>query len=131
MFRRLHHGPVREPPLLTSGTSTDGASFLGVRRLLAGQNVRRIARGCLWLLETTPSAGYGDWTFRYTKAGELEKKTNAATGESIDFRYDGFGNLEEVGLPDGGRVEYESDDVQRRIVREVIDAHDGRPCGLM
>jgi RHS repeat-associated protein len=58
---------------------------------------------------------YGTWTFTYTANGELETKTNTATGDEWMFQYDALGNLLSVGLPNGDLVEYLVDGMGRRV----------------
>ena len=63
---------------------------------------------------------YGDATYGYTLAGELEYR--AVGSDTTRYRYDALGNLLEVALPGGSRVEYVIDAENRRIGRKV----DGR-----
>jgi RHS repeat-associated protein len=58
---------------------------------------------------------YGTWTFTYTENGELETKTNTATGDEWIYGYDVLGNLLTVGLPEGDLVEYLIDGLGRRV----------------
>jgi RHS repeat-associated protein len=58
---------------------------------------------------------YGPWVFTYTANGELETKTNTATGDEWLFQYDVLGNLLSVGLPNGDLVEYLVDGMGRRV----------------
>jgi RHS repeat-associated protein len=58
---------------------------------------------------------HGTWTFTYTENGELETKTNTATGDEWIYGYDVLGNLLTVGLPEGDLVEYLIDGLGRRV----------------
>ena len=58
---------------------------------------------------------YGTWVFTYTANGEMETKTNTATGEEWIFGYDAMGNLVSAGLPNGDLVEYLVDGMGRRV----------------
>ena len=63
---------------------------------------------------------YGDATYGYTPAGELEYR--AVGSDTTRYKYDALGNLLEVVLPGGSRVEYVVDAENRRVGRKV----DGR-----
>ena len=60
---------------------------------------------------------YGENTYQYTANGELKSKTNTA-GTTV-YDYDVLGNLRAVTLPDGTRIEYLIDGLNRRIGKEV------------
>jgi RHS repeat-associated protein len=60
---------------------------------------------------------YGDATYRYTAAGELQSK--AEGGEVTTYRYDALGNLRLVILPDGRELEYQVDGRNRRVAKVV------------
>jgi len=62
---------------------------------------------------------YGAWHFTYGANGELEGKTNTATGEAWVFRYDVLGNLLAVTLPNGDLIEYLVDGKGRRVGRKL------------
>ena len=62
---------------------------------------------------------YGTWTFTYTANGELETKTNTATGDEWALQYDALGNLLSVGLPNGDLVEYLVDGMGRRVGKKM------------
>jgi RHS repeat-associated protein len=63
---------------------------------------------------------YGDAIYGYTDAGDLLYK--AVGADTTRYRYDALGNLLEVVLPSGSRVEYVVDAESRRVGRRV----DGR-----
>ena len=65
---------------------------------------------------------YGPNTYTYTAHGQLQTKTNATTGEATTYTYDELGNLLAVSLPDGTRVEYIVDGLNRRIGKKVNGA---------
>lgn len=62
---------------------------------------------------------YGDYNYTYTPDGELESKTNTATGETIQYTYDAYNNLRQVMLPGGTKIEYVIDAQNRRIGKKV------------
>jgi len=62
---------------------------------------------------------HGDFTYTYTDNGELLSKTNTANNEVTGYVYDVIGNLLEVNLPDGTKVEYVVDGLDRRIGKKV------------
>ncbi|MBI5516947.1 MAG: hypothetical protein HY909_24405 [Deltaproteobacteria bacterium] len=62
----------------------------------------------------------GEARFAYTAAGDLRTRTEA--GRTTTYAYDALGNLLSVALPDGRRVEYVIDGLNRRVGRRV----DGR-----
>jgi RHS repeat-associated protein len=62
---------------------------------------------------------YGTWHFTYGANGELESKTNAATGEVWLLQYDALGNLLAVTLPNGDIVQYLVDGEGRRVGRKL------------
>jgi len=64
---------------------------------------------------------YGNCTYIYTKNGELTKKT-CTNGEESDithYVYDVLGNLMQVTLPNGDKVDYIIDGLDRRIGKKV------------
>jgi RHS repeat-associated protein len=61
---------------------------------------------------------YGPWAFTYTANGDLETKTNTATGDQWLFQYDALGSLLTVALPNGGLIEYLVDGRGRRVGRK-------------
>ena len=63
---------------------------------------------------------YGEVAYGYTAAGELAHK--AVGADTTRYRYDALGNLLEVALPTGTRIEYVVDAENRRVGRRV----DGR-----
>jgi RHS repeat-associated protein len=62
---------------------------------------------------------YGTCGFDYGANGELERRTDTATGEETRYRYDVFGNLRDVTLPDGREIEYLIDGRNRRIGKSI------------
>jgi RHS repeat-associated protein len=61
---------------------------------------------------------YGPWAFTYTANGDLETKTNTATGEVWVFHHDALGSLLAVTLPNGDFIEYLVDARGRRVGRK-------------
>ncbi|MGW6027400.1 NHL domain-containing protein [Streptomyces sp. NPDC055099] len=61
---------------------------------------------------------FGDQTLHYGTEGELERIIDATKG-ATRYRYDTFGNLATVNLPEGTAVEYLLDSSGRRIARFV------------
>jgi RHS repeat-associated protein len=64
---------------------------------------------------------WGDAAYGYTAAGDLA--TRAVGADTTRYRYDAQGNLREVRLPDGRRVEYLVDAENRRAGVRVDGAH--------
>lgn len=62
---------------------------------------------------------YGTVQFGYTADGELASKTDTATGAVTTYQYDALGNLRNVGLPDGGSIDYLVDGLNRRIGKKL------------
>lgn len=62
---------------------------------------------------------YGGKTYTHTDNGELQSVTTTADGKTTAFSYDVAGNLKQVLLPDGGKVSYQVDGLNRRISRSV------------
>jgi len=60
-------------------------------------------------------SSYGNLTFAYTANGDLATKTNGTNGDITAYRYDAFGNLKRVDLPNGDVVEYLVDAQNRRV----------------
>jgi RHS repeat-associated protein len=60
---------------------------------------------------------YGGNTYQYTANGELAKKIN--TEGTTVYDYDVLGNLRAVTLPDGTKIEYVIDGLNRRIMKKV------------
>jgi RHS repeat-associated protein len=60
---------------------------------------------------------YGATTYTYTANGELA--SNITGGQTTTYRYDGLGNLREVGLPDGTMIKYVIDGLNRRVGKRV------------
>jgi RHS repeat-associated protein len=60
---------------------------------------------------------YGNTTYAYTLAGELQSKTNG--GQTTQYVYDVVGNLRNVTLPNGTQIEYVIDGQNRRIGKKV------------
>ncbi len=58
---------------------------------------------------------YGPLAFTYGANGELESKTDTATGAVTEYDYDVFGNLKRVDLPTGDVIEYVMDGRNRRV----------------
>jgi RHS repeat-associated protein len=65
---------------------------------------------------------YGDLSFAYQDAGELQSRTNTATGEMTLYAYDPLGNLRQVTLPGGTIIDYEVDGRGRRVGKRVNGA---------
>jgi RHS repeat-associated protein len=63
---------------------------------------------------------YGDATYSYTANGELQSKTTP-TG-TTSYLYDVVGNLLSVTLPNGTRIDYVIDGLNRRIGKKVNGA---------
>jgi RHS repeat-associated protein len=64
----------------------------------------------------------GTLRFTYTPNGELLTKTDRATRKTTTYTYDVFGNLTQVHLPNGTRLEYVIDGFNRRVGKKVNDA---------
>lgn len=62
---------------------------------------------------------YGDLDYTYSPDGELQTKTDTATGEATQYAYDAFSNLRSVTLPDGTQIEYVIDAQNRRVGKKV------------
>jgi RHS repeat-associated protein len=60
---------------------------------------------------------YGDTTYTYTDNGELLTKTT--NGQTTTYDYDELGNLRLVSLPDGTKIEYMVDGLNRRVGKKV------------
>jgi RHS repeat-associated protein len=60
---------------------------------------------------------YGANTYAYTGNGELKLKVTGT--DSTKYRYDAFGNLRDVYLPNADHIEYVIDAQQRRIGRKL------------
>ncbi|MCB1568692.1 MAG: RHS repeat-associated core domain-containing protein, partial [Xanthomonadales bacterium] len=60
------------------------------------------------------SEGYG-----WNKSGQLTAITDSAAGTSTSFQYDMLGNLQQVNLPDGRRIDYLVDGLDRRIGKKI------------
>jgi RHS repeat-associated protein len=60
---------------------------------------------------------YGTTTYSYTTNGELLSKTN--DGQTTTYQYDVLGNLRNVTLPDGTKIEYIIDGQNRRVGKKV------------
>ena len=60
---------------------------------------------------------YGATTYSYTAHGELRAK--GAAGQTTTYDYDALGNLMSVALPDGTRIEYLVDALNRRAGKRV------------
>ncbi len=63
---------------------------------------------------------YGTMTYNYTANGELLSKTNGS--QTTTYQYDALGNLRNVTLPDGTKIEYIIDGQNRRIDKKVNGA---------
>jgi RHS repeat-associated protein len=59
----------------------------------------------------------GGTTYTYTKNGELATKSD--TSGVTEYKYDPFGNLQTVLLPDGKRIDYVLDAQSRRVGKKV------------
>jgi RHS repeat-associated protein len=62
---------------------------------------------------------YGPYRFTYTPSGALETTTDTSTGGVSRYGSDALGNLLRVDLPDGRRVEYNVDPLNRRVGKKV------------
>jgi RHS repeat-associated protein len=60
---------------------------------------------------------YGDLTFTYTAAGELQTKSQG--GQTVTYAYDPLGSLRSVQMPDDLAIEYVLDGANRRIGKRV------------
>ena len=60
---------------------------------------------------------YGNATYAHTPNGEWLSKT--ADGRTTMYSYDGFGNLKGVSSPDGTKIEYLVDGLNRRVGKKV------------
>jgi RHS repeat-associated protein len=60
---------------------------------------------------------YGDIQYFYSQNGDLKKKVQGV--DTTYYDYDAMGNLLSVALPNGSKVEYNSDGAGRRIVRKI------------
>ena len=60
---------------------------------------------------------YGTTTYASSANGEWSSKT--AEGKTTEYRYDDFGNLRSVALPNGTKIDYLSDGANRRIAKKV------------
>ncbi len=62
---------------------------------------------------------YGDLSFTYNRTGQLETRTDNATGDQTSYVYDELGNLVSVTLPDNTLIEYDIDAQNRRVGKTV------------
>ncbi|MCO7223255.1 DUF1566 domain-containing protein [Pleionea sp. CnH1-48] len=65
---------------------------------------------------------YADYTYSYTKNGEVLQKTNTSSDEVTNYRYDVLGNLLSVEISDGSNTdlyEYIVDGANRRIGKKI------------
>jgi RHS repeat-associated protein len=62
---------------------------------------------------------YGNMTYAYTAAGDLQSKTDTATNQTTTYAYDALGNLPSVTLPDGTHIDYVIDGSNRRVGKKV------------
>jgi RHS repeat-associated protein len=60
---------------------------------------------------------YGDIQYFYSQNGDLKKKVQGV--DTTYYDYDAMENLLSVALPNGSKVEYNSDGAGRRIVRKI------------
>jgi RHS repeat-associated protein len=60
---------------------------------------------------------YGTAAYTYGANGELQQKTDGA--QVTQYRYDVFGNLKQVTLPDGTQIDYLTDGRNRRVGKKV------------
>ena len=66
---------------------------------------------------------YGDNTYSYNDAGQLEEKEDTGASETTTYTYDALGNLRSVTLPDARVITYSVDGVGRRVGKRI----DGTP----
>jgi len=64
-------------------------------------------------------AQVGPITYTYTANGNVQRTTDTTTGASTAYAYDGLGNLMRAILPDGTRIDYTVDGLNRRIGKRV------------
>lgn len=65
---------------------------------------------------------YGPLSFTYSKAGDLQSKTDLRLGapnNMTTYGYDPLGSLQNVTLPDGTHIDYVTDGFGRRIAKKV------------
>jgi RHS repeat-associated protein len=67
---------------------------------------------------------YGNALYVYTKAGYLQFKITGT--DTTSYRYDAYGNLTSVCMPDGILIEYVVDATNRRIGRKVNEIYVAR-----
>ena len=60
---------------------------------------------------------YGEHTYTYNAHGDLQTKTHTPSGQTTDYQYDVFGNLQQVNLPTDAAIAYQTDARNRRIAR--------------
>jgi RHS repeat-associated protein len=60
---------------------------------------------------------YGSATYAHTPDGEWLSKT--VDGKSTNYHYDAFGNLKVVSLPDGTKIDYVVDGLNRRVGKKL------------
>jgi RHS repeat-associated protein len=65
------------------------------------------------------NTGASTTNFTYTPNGELSSKVDASTEATTSYAYDVLGNLLQVVLPDGRKIEYVVDGLNRRIGKKV------------
>ena len=62
---------------------------------------------------------YGDNTYSYNDAGQLEEKEDTGASETTTYTYDALGNLRSVTLPDARVITYSVDGVGRRVGKRI------------
>jgi RHS repeat-associated protein len=62
---------------------------------------------------------YGNNTYSYTAAGELQSKTDTATPRTTTYSFDALGNLRGATLPGGTQIDYVIDGQEQRVGKKV------------
>ncbi|MCB1568695.1 MAG: RHS repeat protein, partial [Xanthomonadales bacterium] len=61
----------------------------------------------------------GSESYGWNKSGQLIAITDSASNTSTAFQYDMLGNLQQASLPDGRRIDYLVDGLDRRIGKQI------------
>ncbi|MBN2715390.1 MAG: hypothetical protein JXX14_06015 [Deltaproteobacteria bacterium] len=62
---------------------------------------------------------YGDQQFKHGIVGDLQRITDTGSGETTDYTYDELGQLLQVSLPNGDKIDYVYDLPGRRIAKNI------------